>query len=192
MKFREAGKREQIMDAAVIVFSEKGFYAATVEEIAQEAGVGKGTVYEYFDSKKELFQQMIMETSSSYFKNLDSQIEEKGAVLEKLKLIFTSHLNFLKEHREMTNIMMAEHSIFCDDLKQWMFKRQQEKFQVLKNLVEEGIACGEFRKVDSHFAAHMISAAVLSASKYLLTDCENSAVDIADSAVDIIAHGLSS
>lgn len=190
MKTGELGKREQIINAAVVVFSQKGFYAATVEEIALEAGVGKGTVYEYFNSKKDLFQKMVMETSSSYFENLDSLIEEKGTVLEKLKLILECHLKFLKEHKEMAGIIMAEHNIFSGELKQWMSKMQQKKFQVLKNLVEEGIAGGEFRKMDSHFAANMISASIFSASKYLFMDSEKSVSDIADSTIDLLAHGL--
>ena len=53
-------KRLRIIEAAVIVFSRKGFHRAKVEEIAEVAGVGKGTVYEYFKSKKELFLEMVL------------------------------------------------------------------------------------------------------------------------------------
>ncbi|MDH7498134.1 MAG: helix-turn-helix domain-containing protein, partial [Syntrophomonadaceae bacterium] len=51
-------KRQLILEAAARVFSQRGYHQAKVEEIAAAAGVGKGTVYEYFDSKLELFQQM--------------------------------------------------------------------------------------------------------------------------------------
>ena len=55
-------KRQRIINGAIAVFSRKGFYKATIEEIAEQADVGKGTVYEYFSSKKELFQEMFLYT----------------------------------------------------------------------------------------------------------------------------------
>ncbi|MFM8439647.1 MAG: TetR/AcrR family transcriptional regulator, partial [Candidatus Kapaibacterium sp.] len=48
-------KRDLLVRAAVTVFSQKGFHAAKMQEIADAAGVGKGTMYEYFDTKDELF-----------------------------------------------------------------------------------------------------------------------------------------
>src|SRR5437660_12011340 len=48
------GKRERILDAAVRVFAEKGFFGAKVSEIAREAGVADGTIYLYFKSKDDL------------------------------------------------------------------------------------------------------------------------------------------
>ena len=51
-------RRDNILEAAALVFSEKGYHQARVEEIAVQAGIGKGTVYEYFASKLELFQEM--------------------------------------------------------------------------------------------------------------------------------------
>ena len=48
-------RKQQILDAALAVFSEKGFAAATTAEIAQAAGIAEGTIYNYFKSKRELF-----------------------------------------------------------------------------------------------------------------------------------------
>lgn len=48
-------KRKEIMDAAIVVFSRTGYHRTKIKDVADEAGVGKGTVYEYFDSKEDLF-----------------------------------------------------------------------------------------------------------------------------------------
>ncbi|NLU48034.1 MAG: helix-turn-helix transcriptional regulator [Syntrophomonadaceae bacterium] len=53
------GKREAIIQAALQVFSEKGYHNARMEEVATVAGIGKGTIYEYFDSKLQLFQAVL-------------------------------------------------------------------------------------------------------------------------------------
>ncbi|MEN6392180.1 MAG: helix-turn-helix domain-containing protein, partial [Syntrophomonas sp.] len=56
---RIKGKRELIIEAAIKVFSQKGYHNTRMEEIAQAAGIGKGTIYEYFESKLQLFQSMM-------------------------------------------------------------------------------------------------------------------------------------
>ena len=52
-------KRQLIMEAGLKIFSQKGFHKTKIEEIAQEAGIGKGTVYEYFAGKEQLFQEIL-------------------------------------------------------------------------------------------------------------------------------------
>ena len=55
---KQAGRREEILAAAATVFGAKGYAAATVDEIAAEAGVSKGTTYNYFQSKQDLYLQL--------------------------------------------------------------------------------------------------------------------------------------
>jgi AcrR family transcriptional regulator len=56
-------RREKILDAAIRVFGEKGFSAASVEDIARQASIGKGTIYLYFKSKDEVFENILAERS---------------------------------------------------------------------------------------------------------------------------------
>ncbi|MFA6451691.1 MAG: TetR/AcrR family transcriptional regulator, partial [bacterium] len=64
-------RRRQIFEAAARVFTAKGFHSATVNEIAQEAGLGKGTIYEYVRSKKELLFLIIEEGHALLFDQID-------------------------------------------------------------------------------------------------------------------------
>ncbi|MDT3700857.1 MAG: TetR/AcrR family transcriptional regulator, partial [Thermincola sp.] len=68
----DSDKRKKILKAAVKVFSQKGFHAAKVDEIAQLADVGKGTVYEYFSSKEEVFQEMFKAGMQFYVENISN------------------------------------------------------------------------------------------------------------------------
>ena len=56
-------KHQLILAAAADIFAAQGFYQATIEQIADAAGVGKGTVYLYFKSKKGLFDALVLESS---------------------------------------------------------------------------------------------------------------------------------
>ena len=63
-------RQEEIIQAAMNVFSKNGFESSKMEDIATEAGIGKGTIYGYFSSKRELFEEMICYNIDKYKKEL--------------------------------------------------------------------------------------------------------------------------
>jgi len=67
-------KREAILNAALEVFSEKGYHPATIDEIAERAGVGKGTVYSYFRSKSELMEQLIEAATDASLQSAEQRL----------------------------------------------------------------------------------------------------------------------
>ncbi len=79
-------KRREILQAAMQVFARDGYHRAKMETVAEEAGIGKGTVYEYFKSKADLFlalhQHMLTELKSFYLKEL-SEIRKPTLMLER-------------------------------------------------------------------------------------------------------------
>ena len=80
----DARKRRQILDGARRLFLSKGFDAASMGDIAQEAGVSKGTLYVYFDSKERLFQELVTEEKAAQYPaifGIDPQNHDVRAVL---------------------------------------------------------------------------------------------------------------
>ena len=67
---QDPAKREQIMEGARHVFMDKGFDAASMNDITREAGVSKGTIYVYFANKEELFEALVEEERCKIFQNL--------------------------------------------------------------------------------------------------------------------------
>jgi AcrR family transcriptional regulator len=82
----KARKRREILEAAMRVFSREGYHRAKMEAVAEEAGIGKGTVYEYFKSKTDLFlalhDHMLAELKAFYMKELEG-IRQPAAMLER-------------------------------------------------------------------------------------------------------------
>ncbi|RKY95395.1 MAG: hypothetical protein DRQ06_03770, partial [Candidatus Hydrothermota bacterium] len=68
-RFREEKKR-QIQRAALLAFSRKGYHRTTMRDIADFAGIGKSTIYEYFDSKEELFLSLIDFAGSQFLDSI--------------------------------------------------------------------------------------------------------------------------
>lgn len=145
----ESDKRIQIIKAAVKVFSEKGFHDAKVEDIAQLADVGKGTVYEYFSSKTELFQEMFRAGMQFYMDNIRSEAGGSGASCrDRLLKIAEVHLQFILDYRELAKITMSEPMQFNQEFRQWIFEERERKQKEVQSIIEEGIRAGEFAKVD--------------------------------------------
>ena len=105
----EGNKGRLILDAARRVFAATGYYQARVEDIAREAGVGKGTVYEYFASKEELYLEMLLEVADSYATGVRGELEEAGGNIRD-KLLFTGrHLcSFLAEHGQLARMVLQD------------------------------------------------------------------------------------
>ena len=85
-------KRAMILTAAHEVFFEKGYHSATSEEIAKRAGVGKGTLYQYFDSKLDIFMEMHRQVIDAYCDKLLDLIQEENSFEENLRQI-EAHLD---------------------------------------------------------------------------------------------------
>src|SRR3954447_16645512 len=77
-------KRSQIIDGARRVFIDKGFEAASMNDITREAGVSKGTIYVYFANKEELFEALIEEERGTIFNDLYLALEQAGEVRDTL------------------------------------------------------------------------------------------------------------
>lgn len=139
-------KKNDILDAAIKVFFEKGFHKAKMEDIAKEAGVGKGTIYEYFESKKDLFQEMIKCSIEKYIEKARKAISKKNTVKEKLIAFAEHHGMFLANHVDMTQIIITQPQILSIDMKRWLMRGKMEIFTLVKEIIEMGIEDGELRE----------------------------------------------
>ncbi|MBS4026190.1 MAG: TetR/AcrR family transcriptional regulator [Clostridia bacterium] len=156
MAGQEKGKREMILEAAIKVFVEKGFKDAKIEEIAQEANVGKGTVYEYFASKKELFMDMIKYTVEHYMERIKAQVLVAANSKEQLRLVALGHINYSNEYRQMYRVFIQDHSWIGQEFSLWMLKIWQKKVDGVEKILQAGINKGEFGEMDTRLTATMI------------------------------------
>jgi AcrR family transcriptional regulator len=99
-------RRAQILTAAVEIFSEKGFYATRVEEIAQRAGIGKGTIYQYFTTKEVLFQEVLQAGMDDYWRQIHREQSSADPLAVRLQRIASIQLGYAVKHRNMAKVLM--------------------------------------------------------------------------------------
>lgn len=158
-------KRMEIMQAAIQVFAQNGIVKAKMIDIARSAGVGKGTIYEYFRSKEEIFAAAF----SHYFNQMEVMIQEALALTDEPRkqlenLIGYTMEAFFKESGDFLQIMMDfwaegirnkdERLVEAIDLK-GIYRQFR---QIIIAIIEKGIKQGVFRPVDSMAMASFLIA----------------------------------
>ena len=145
-------KRLSIIKAAAKVFSRHGYHRARVEDIASEAGVGKGTVYEYFASKRHLFEEVVKEGLRFYSgagkarlgaevsARMDGGPSDLGG---QLCALVETHLKFLREYRDISRVALSDHALSSEDMYRWFCDVRRQKIERLKKLLAEGRDRGE-------------------------------------------------
>lgn len=185
------GKRELILDAAVKVFSRQGYHEARMEDIAQETGIGKGTIYEYFSGKLELFQEMLIRCRGIYYNSLLAGDAESLSFRERLKLIFVSHINFCLENKELTRVVFWDTKVMDEELKAWSYEKRKEKESMLTELIVKAVQNGEIRAVDPEVLTMMITG-ILGAvwGPLAIENREIEAESLAEKITDLVFDGI--
>jgi AcrR family transcriptional regulator len=91
---------QSIQEAAIRVISRKGMASATMQEIAEEAGVAKGTIYLYFRDREELVEKTFETAIGELHKRIDAALDGDGPFAERLRAVITAKLAFFNENRE--------------------------------------------------------------------------------------------
>ncbi|MGI9951448.1 TetR/AcrR family transcriptional regulator [Moorellaceae bacterium AZ2] len=152
----EKDKRRQILRAAARVFAARGYHQAKMAEIALEAGVGKGTLYEYFPSKKELFRQMVsylFATHSRYLKALCRSDLPLPVFLEQL---FRDAIEFMHEHRHLAQILLTDHPLLGEEGLRFFWEIKEQIVGHLSQYARRKMEEGEIRPLDPRLAATII------------------------------------
>ncbi len=187
---REA-KKEIIIESAVKVFSQKGYHNTHMGEIAAEAGIGKATIYEYFDSKLHLFQEMLEKSMEKYDQCLSKSGTEHYSAKETIASFLEAHISFCRENKNLTRIVFWDSEILDEELKDWLYNMRIDKEKRLMELAERWIASGEIRKVDT-FILNMVLSGIIGATwvPIALDGWEPDVGDLSEKLNDIIFYGI--
>ena len=138
-------KRDRILQAAVRVFADKGFYTARVADVAREAGVADGTIYLYFKSKELLLQGLFEESMDRILLMLKGIVSESSSAAERLLRFFERYAQFTEEEPALAEVLTVQLRESGKLMKQIASQKFGEFLQLLVRLIEEGQRSGVFR-----------------------------------------------
>ena len=149
----EISKREQILAAAAQVFCIRGYHGARVEDIALRAGIGKGTVYEYFKSKRELFEEAIFYALEEYLSETLEGINSIQDPVAKLKGIIHLQSALLEKKGSIATLFMKNSGDIHREMLGRLIDFRERVLDFIAGIIDEGIKKGVFRPVDPRLAA---------------------------------------
>jgi AcrR family transcriptional regulator len=164
----QSEKKGRILIAAMEIFGERPYDQVRVEEIAERAGVGKGTIYEHFTSKEVLFSAILEEGFQDYFRELVAAATPQQRATDKLRAVFDRHLSFISRHAAAARIIIGEWPVTRPELQEAMLGRYALLTGFVETLLREGVANGEFRPLDTAVVAQAIVGMFSSLLIYIL------------------------
>lgn len=158
---RRRKKRSTILRAATLVFSRDGYHKARMDDIAITAGMGKGTIYQYFSGKQELFQEMIKEGFNLYLGKLEEDISEGNNYYDAFKRIIDFSFNFMQKNVDISKVIISHPSMIDEKTVKWIRDKKQEIIQLIVTIINKYKKQGEFREIDPMIAAHCFFAMII-------------------------------
>ena len=161
---RKEARPGELLDAALDLFLEKGFAATRVEEVAQRAGVSKGTLFLYFSSKEELFKAVVRENISGRFTEWAEELKTyEGSSEDLLRYCMTSWWERVGNTRAsgIPKLMMSEAGNFPELVDFFQHEVVQPGNALIARILQRGVERGEFRAVDPVYGLYSVLAPMM-------------------------------
>jgi TetR/AcrR family transcriptional regulator, fatty acid metabolism regulator protein len=186
-------KRRLLLDAAVRVFARKGYHAARVGDIAEEAGVAYGLLYHYFSSKEEVLRNVFRETWRALIATIESVERGEDTPREQLRKVAEILLRSWKRDPDLVRVLVLE--VTRSQLLAGEMDEIVASFAVIQAIVERGQADGSIRgDLDSRLASYVFYGAIDELlTGWVLGRLPDSDEDLARAertVVEIVAGGL--
>lgn len=195
---RKAARPGEIEASALSLFVERGYAATKLDDVARRAGVTKGTMYLYFDSKEALFKAVVRGALLPLFERGEQMVEgHRGSAADLLREFIRGWWLTISESRVsgLPKLIMAEASNFPELARFYHEEVVARGRRLFARVIERGIARGEFRPVDTPYALRVLSFSILFAAiwKHSIGSYETEPFDFdryLDAHIDLALNGL--
>jgi AcrR family transcriptional regulator len=142
-----AERKQQIYEAAVACFGRQGYHLTTMDDIANEAGLSKGSLYWYFDSKKALFIALFREIMDQFELAWEAVATGNNSATEKVLTMLSLLRGEFKEFASFFGVMMEAwaQTLHDEDVVELLDDFYQPYVRMMTQIIEQGIANNEFR-----------------------------------------------
>ena len=161
---RKDARPQELLDAALDLFVERGFAATRLDDVAKAAGVSKGTLYLYFSSKEELFKAVVRESVVPHLGEAEGMLDQfTGDSAQLLRELITTWWDKIGNTKlsGLTKLMIAEAGNFPDLARFYQEEVIDRGEKLVSKMLERGIERGEIRQVDIEIASRILIAPIL-------------------------------
>ena len=153
---RKSGRKGEIIEAAAKLFSNKSYHDVTMDQIAQEVGVAKGTIYLYFDSKEKLYLEILEDTYEEIESILEKEIAKGDPAPQKLKKILGLIFRFYIQNMDVLRILSRDETHLIREHYEFTEHWRLRRIKLYQKILEKGISEGSFRPANTELTALII------------------------------------
>ncbi|HUK86946.1 MAG TPA: TetR/AcrR family transcriptional regulator [Terriglobales bacterium] len=189
---RSSEKYQRILEAAVQVIAQNGYYNSRVSDIADRAGVADGTIYLYFQNKEQILMAAIDSAFETFLRLAREDLAKIHDPREKLRRMAFLHLDLLGKKRDLAAVFQTELRQSAKFLAQFSRNHLVEYFDLIREVVREGQQAGVFRRqLSDKIAANCFFGALDEmVTSWLLSDRDYPLGGAAEAVVDVILSGM--
>ncbi len=165
-----ARTKRQILSAARRVFAKKGFLRSTLGEIASDAGLGKGTIYSYFQDKADLVHDVFEDTLDEQLRTVESALASSSDPVSKIEAVARAQLEHFARNRYLLRICANESVFQSKDTKRELHvvlrRKYAEYTEMLTDIFAQGVKAGQLKRLDAGKLSHLFIALMHSVCWY--------------------------
>ncbi len=184
-------RREQILERAVVLFAREGYADLDLQVLADDLGVGKGTLYRYFPSKKQLFLAAVDRVMHNLREHIDASVEGVADPLEQITRAICAYLEYFDAHPEAVELFIQERAQFRDRKRPAYFEHREANVGRWRALYRDLIAQGRIRPLAPERITDVIGD-LLYGTMFVnyVAGRRRPPAQVAEDIVDIVFHGI--
>jgi AcrR family transcriptional regulator len=195
---RKAERPQEILEAAFVEFSRNGYASTALDQIAERAGVTKGTIYVYFENKEHLFISMVREITKTTLDTVHDMFEtHEGSTAELLRAQFSfmyQHIVEDKRRREVVRMLIAEAPRFPELADRYHEEILRPCLDMLRQAIRRGMDRGEIRKSAIVDFPQVVIAPIALVDLWMMMFGDRQPLDLKayfNAHLDLVLNGLS-
>ncbi|GAB1421446.1 hypothetical protein MASR2M15_16110 [Anaerolineales bacterium] len=154
--------RNRILDAALDIFSHKGYHDTKMDEIVNEAHVSKGSIYFHFPNKERLFIALIDQFADLLERRVKTAIAEEEEGIQRVKVALETVLDTFSKYRRPAKILLVQAVGLGSVFEKKRLEITDRFAGLIQTYLEEAVAVGDIEPVDTEVVAHAWMGAIYS------------------------------
>ncbi len=183
-------RREAMLEAAIALFSQKGYHATTVREIAQAVGILPGSLYAHMAAKEDLLCEAVEQAWERFREAVAPIAASPGHAGERLRRAMAAHIRVVAESPAAATVFLHEWRALSSERRAQAVAYRRKYEELLSRIIREGIESGVFRPVDERFVRLLVLSVVNWTYQWYRADGPLSPEQVADQFYAIISQGL--
>lgn len=182
--------KDEILDAAAQIFSQKGFHATSMQDIAQAVRLQKGSLYHHINSKQEILVDVLNRALDMLIEHIEQEICEAKPPDEKLRQAMQTYLLAMLEHRDLASVLLLEHRSLEPAYQSRHIPRRDRFERLWRDLIQEGLDQQVFSCADPGMASRALLGVMNWTITWYRPEGSLSPENIAGQFADLFLHGL--